>query len=88
MARQPGDPPVAVGTQVQLFADTNTNGQFDVGPDLLIGTDLTDATGGYRFDGLTVGTYFLVQEAIPGAEYAAADRGPSHQRHGVADSAD
>ncbi len=51
---------------MQLFEDTNNNDAFDVGPDLLIGTDFTDAAGEFRFDGLTVGTYFLVQESIAG----------------------
>ncbi len=74
-----GDPPVLVdasgdlvapgtpgaqGVQVQLFEDTNTDGAFDTG-DLLIGTDITDLNGNYRFDRLSAGRYFLQQEAVP-----------------------
>jgi uncharacterized repeat protein (TIGR01451 family) len=63
-----GDPPVPVGTQVQLFRDANANGVFDPGPgaDVLVGTDLTDASGAYRFDSLSPARYFLQQTAAPG----------------------
>lgn len=57
--------PGATGIEVQLFEDTNTNGSFDSGSDLLVGTLTTDLDGNYRFDGLTVGTYFLTQQAVP-----------------------
>lgn len=63
-----GDPPVAVGTQVQIFADDPLGAQpgvFD-GGDPLAGTDFTDANGRYRFDRLTVGRYFVEQAAVPG----------------------
>lgn len=75
-----GDPPVLVdgfgdligpglggtGVTIQLFEDTNTNGTFDSGTDLLVGTDTSDSTdGSYRFDNLTVGTYFLTQQSVP-----------------------
>lgn len=74
-----GDPPVLVdssgdlvapgtpgaqGIQVQLFEDTNTNGEFD-GADLLVGTDITDLEGNYRFDNLSPGDYFVQQQSVP-----------------------
>jgi len=74
-----GDPPVLVdgggnlvspgtpgaqGIQVQLFRDTNSNLVFD-GGDALVGTDITDLTGNYRFDGLTEDRYFLEQQSVP-----------------------
>lgn len=81
-----GDPPVLVdgsgdlvspgtpgaqGIQVQLFEDTNGDTQFD-GGDLLIGTDITDADGNYRFDGLIAGRYFLQQQVVPQLNTPAA----------------
>ncbi|MEM1070962.1 MAG: hypothetical protein AAGI63_18800, partial [Planctomycetota bacterium] len=62
--------PGAQGITIQLFEDSNLNGIFDDSssgtPDLLLGTDTTDTTdGSYRFDGLTVGTYFLTQQSVP-----------------------
>lgn len=74
-----GDPPVLVdgggnlvapgtpgaqGIQIQLFEDTNSNSVFD-GADLLVGTDVTDLSGNYRFDGLAPGLYFLQQQSVP-----------------------
>jgi uncharacterized repeat protein (TIGR01451 family) len=74
-----GDPPVLVdgsgdlvapgtpgaqGIQVQLFEDTNDDLIFD-GGDLLVGTDVTDLNGDYRFDNLTAGRYFVQQQAVP-----------------------
>ena len=56
--------PGAQGIQVQLFTDTNNDTVFDSG-DQLIGTDITDLDGSYRFDRLTEGTYFLVQQSVP-----------------------
>ncbi|MDG2223726.1 MAG: SdrD B-like domain-containing protein [Rubripirellula sp.] len=61
----PPGTPGATGITVQLFEDTNTNGAFDSGSDLLVGSLTTDLDGNYRFDGLTVGTYFLTQQAVP-----------------------
>ena len=69
-----GDPPVAVGTQVQLFVDDPLGAQpgvFD-GGDPLVGTDFTDANGSYRFDRLTVGRYFVEQAAIAGLNTPSA----------------
>ena len=74
-----GDPPVLVdvggdlvgpgtpgaqGIQVQLFRDSNSNLSFDAG-DALVGTDITDLLGNYRFNGLTEDRYFLEQAAVP-----------------------
>lgn len=61
----PGSPG-AQGIQIQLFEDTDTNGTFDPGTDVLIGTDQTDLDGNYRFDGLSVGRFFLQQQTVPG----------------------
>ncbi len=81
-----GDPPVLVdgggnlvspgtpgaqGIQIQLFEDTNGDTLFD-GGDLLIGTDITDLNGNYRFDRLTVGRYFIEQQAVPQLNTPAA----------------
>lgn len=52
-----------VGVSVSLFNDTNTNGTYDVGTDTLAGTDTTDGSGVYRFDGLGTGTFFIEQAA-------------------------
>ena len=56
--------PGAQGIQIQLFEDTNGDTLFD-GNDLLIGTDITDLNGNYRFDRLTAGRYFIQQQAVP-----------------------
>ncbi len=57
--------PGAVGVQVQLFRDSNANLVFDSGTDTLVGTDITDVNGNYRFDNLTEDRYFLLQQAVP-----------------------
>ncbi|MFK8115304.1 MAG: beta strand repeat-containing protein [Rubripirellula sp.] len=54
----------AQGIQIQLFSDTNNDDIFD-GGDLLVGTDITDLNGNYRFDSLSPGTYFIQQQAVP-----------------------
>ncbi len=75
-----GDPPVLVngsgnlvapgtlgaqGIQIQLFNDDGaTVGVFD-GTDTLEGTVTSSLTGQYRFDGLSPGTYFVRQAAVP-----------------------
>ncbi len=56
--------PGAQGIQVQLFEDSNNNNQFDV-TDSLVGTDITDLSGSYRFDDLAPGVYFVDQQAVP-----------------------
>ncbi len=81
-----GDPPVLVdaggnlvspgtpgaqGIQIQLFEDTNSDMVFDAG-DLLIGTDITDIDGSYRFDSLTAGRYFVQQQSVPQLNTPAA----------------
>lgn len=75
-----GDPPVLVdgggnlvspgtpgasGIQVQLFRDSNANLVFDSGVDTLVGTDITDLLGNYRFNNLTEDRYFLQQQTVP-----------------------
>ena len=57
--------PGALGVQVQLFRDSNANLVFDSGTDTLVGTDITDANGNYRFDNLTEDRYFLQQQSVP-----------------------
>ena len=54
----------AIGIQVTLFEDTNTDGLFDVG-DQVHATDITDLDGNYRFDSLTAGLYFVQQQSVP-----------------------
>ena len=60
----PPETPGAQGIQVQLFEDTNSNGEFD-NDDLLVGTVTTDLQGSYRFDNLSPGLYFLQQQDVP-----------------------
>lgn len=65
--------PGAQRVTVQLFNDDGTvPGTFDVN-DTLAGTDIGDsaddiATGRYRFDGLSVGNYFVVQGTANGVD--------------------
>lgn len=62
----------AQGIQIQLFADTNNDDVFNAG-DLLVGTSFSNANdGSYRFDRLTVGTYFVEQQAVPQLNTPAA----------------
>lgn len=56
--------PGAQGVTVQLFEDTDGSTDFNAG-DQLIGTDITDLDGNYRFDNLVAGRYFLQQQAVP-----------------------
>lgn len=58
--------PGAQGVQVQLFRDSNANLVFDSGTDTLVGTDITDLSGNYRFDNLIEDRYFLQQQTVPG----------------------
>src|SRR5262245_32658936 len=46
-----------VGANIELFSDVDNDGLFEPGGDdgAAIQTDATDATGRYRFDGLTAG---------------------------------
>ncbi|MCA9141091.1 MAG: beta-propeller fold lactonase family protein, partial [Planctomycetales bacterium] len=49
--------PSYLGVEGQpIYLDVNVNGVFDAGTDLL---SLTDASGNYRFDGLTFGRYLV-----------------------------
>lgn len=57
--------PGAQGIQVQLFRDSNANLVFDSGTDTLVGTDITDLLGNYRFNNLTEDRYFLQQQSVP-----------------------
>jgi hypothetical protein len=52
--------------QVNLYTDTNLNGVFDSGVDQLMPASpaTTNASGQYRFDTLSHGTYFV--EQVPG----------------------
>src|SRR5262245_24248061 len=52
-----------VGANVELFSDVDNDGLFEPGADdgAAIATDLTDATGRYRFDDLIAGNYFVRQ---------------------------
>lgn len=54
-----------VGANIELFADVDNDGLFEPGADdgAALSTDATDATGRYRFDGLTAGNYFVRQPA-------------------------
>ncbi|MCA9138770.1 MAG: hypothetical protein KDB00_18490, partial [Planctomycetales bacterium] len=66
-----GDDPRLEGVTVELYRDTNANNTFDAGTDVLVDTVTTDTNadpvpGQYRFDDLSVDTYFVVQGAAPG----------------------
>src|SRR5262245_44937834 len=52
-----------VGANVELFSDVDNDSLFEPGADdgAAIATDLTDATGRYRFDDLIAGNYFVRQ---------------------------
>ena len=52
---------MVVGLPVSLYRDGNGNGTFDgAGTDTQVGSTInTDASGDYRFTGLTEGTYFV-----------------------------
>jgi protocatechuate 3,4-dioxygenase beta subunit len=65
--RDPGDD-LAGGFTIELYRDSNGNGQLDLedDPDALVSSAVTDdATGAYLFDSLTGGKYF-VRESAPG----------------------
>ncbi|MEX2120447.1 MAG: DUF4214 domain-containing protein [Pirellulales bacterium] len=52
------------GVTIELFLDDG-DGVFDPAGDLLLATDVTDAiTGGYQFDNLATGRYFI-REQVP-----------------------
>ena len=65
------DQPV-LGVTVRLYADSDSDGVFDAGDDLLVATTMTDALGAYSFDSLLGGTYF-VQEVDPVGATSTAD---------------
>ena len=51
---------------VSLYRDGNANGSYDGAPtDPLVTSQLTNASGQYRFNTLTAGTYFVVQPPEP-----------------------
>lgn len=67
-----GDDPRLEGVTVELYQDTNTNGTFDSGTDVLVATVTTDTSadpvpGQYRFDDLSIDDYFVVQTAASGS---------------------
>jgi len=55
------------GVTLELYQDSNLNGIFDLGTDLLIDTTTTDVGGLYLFDNLLPGEYFVL---IPISEFA------------------
>ncbi|QEF99953.1 Large cysteine-rich periplasmic protein OmcB precursor [Stieleria maiorica] len=66
-----GDDPRLEGVTVELYRDTNANNTYDAGTDVLVDSVTTDTNadpvpGQYRFDDLSVDTYFVVQGAAPG----------------------
>ncbi|MEM6793631.1 MAG: SdrD B-like domain-containing protein [Acidobacteriota bacterium] len=64
--QDPGELGIA-GVTVQLFFDVNANGVLEIGTDTLIDTAVTDATGGYLFEGLFPGIYFGSVDDTQGA---------------------
>lgn len=67
-----GDDPRLEGVTVELYRDTNGNDAFDMGTDTLVGTDTTTTSadpeaGLYRFDDLSIDTYFVVQASSAGS---------------------
>ena len=71
--------PGAVGVDVYLYEDTNTNTILDVGTDTLVaGPVATDASGDYSFSGLTDLTDYFVRvdsKTVPTSQDAAAPQG-------------
>ncbi|MDA1051088.1 MAG: hypothetical protein O3C40_11505 [Planctomycetota bacterium] len=66
-----GDDLPVVAANMHLYLD-GSNGTFESaggvagGDDTFIGTDPTDASGQYRFDGIVAGTYFVEEETPAG----------------------
>ncbi|MEM9352256.1 MAG: SdrD B-like domain-containing protein [Planctomycetota bacterium] len=56
--RQPGEAGIP-GVAVNLYADTNADGQFTSGVDALVASDTTDSQGNYLFAGLLPGDYVV-----------------------------
>ncbi len=61
-----GEDPVA-GVTVSLYADTNGNGVYDSGTDVLVHSTVTDSNGAYLFSGLADGNYVVVETDPSGA---------------------
>ncbi len=57
------------GVRVELYRDTDTNGAYTAGTDVLINAVTTDGLGYYLFTGLAAGDYIVV---IPASNFAAA----------------
>ncbi|MCL4202707.1 MAG: DUF11 domain-containing protein [Pirellulaceae bacterium] len=57
----PDAPRVPVPGEIIRLYEDDGDGVFDSGIDSLEATDVTDANGKYRFDGLSAGKYFVVQ---------------------------
>jgi outer membrane protein assembly factor BamB len=54
----PGEPGIP-GIEVDLYIDTNENGEYDVGVDELISTTTTNSNGDYSFSVTSTGRYFI-----------------------------
>lgn len=54
----PGEQGIA-GVQVNLYEDTDGNNEYTAGVDALLGSDVTDASGRYKFDDLFPGKYVV-----------------------------
>jgi hypothetical protein len=54
-----GENPVA-GVRMELYRDTNGDGQYTVGVDVLVSTTVTDLSGFYNFTNLVPGGYVVV----------------------------
>ena len=65
------------GVTVLLHLDVDDDGVLNSAVDLLVGTTQTDDTGYYRFEGLSIGTYFAgvddTQAALTGYSPTSAD---------------
>ena len=57
------------GVALELYRDVDGGGTIDPG-DSFIGTQVTDSTGHYLFDGVGAGTYLV---RIPASEFAAGE---------------
>lgn len=76
-------PPLG-GVELTLYADTAASGTTDTTALTAVRTTSTAADGTYAFDGLTTGSYVVVQTPLPGAVPTAAAGGTEPDRAAVA----
>ncbi|MDB6074101.1 MAG: hypothetical protein JWO89_1741, partial [Verrucomicrobiaceae bacterium] len=76
--------PALGGVEITLYTDAEGAGNTDTTSLTAVRTTSTALDGSYTFDGLTQGTYVVVQTALPGAIPTAAAGGAEPDRTAVA----